>query len=309
MDYKDERPIEPMLLPNWFIAIKPLAQKAAVAIAKNEVKFNKLTWKKQMFVWLESIKDWPISRQTIFGIRIPVYYLIKDNKDLFVVFIDSAKTSHEGKLATLLKQFSITEIKAGLQKVIAPKDAIYKVSKIDLGNDYIQETDTFDTWFSSGQWPLTTLKYPNGQDYKDFYPTSFMDTMWDILFFWIARMIMFGLYLTDDVPFKHVYIHGAITDEKGRKMSKSAGNVIDPMDFVEKYGADALRMGIMVGGNTAAKTTALSEGNVKAYRNFGNKLWNMVRFLNMMIEDCGQEVPLYAKGTQLLEEDKVQQRI
>lgn len=304
VDYKDEKPIEPMLLPNWFINIKPLAKKAIDAVSKNKVKFNKPTWKKQILTWLEDIKDWPISRQTIFGIQIPVYYSISENKNLFVVFIDDKKVSHDGNLLDLLKQFSIDEIKSGLQKVIAPKDAVYKVSKIDLGNEYIQETDTFDTWFSSGQWPLTTLKYPDGKDFKEFYPTSLMDSMWDILFFWIARMIMFGLYLTSNVPYKNVYIHGAITDEKGKKMSKSKGNAIDPMEYVDKYGADALRMAIMVGGNTSAKTTALTEGNIKAYRNFGNKIWNIVRFLNMMIDESGKEILPYSDKMNTTKEDK-----
>ena len=155
----------------------------------------------------------------------------------------------------------------------------------------IRDRDTFDTWFSSGQWPLTTLGYPNGKDFNEFFPTSFMDSMWDILFFWIARMIMFSLYLTGKVPFETVYIHGAITDEKGQKMSKSKGNVINPMDFVEKYGADALRMGLLVGGNTSAKETALSEDKVRGYRNFANKIWNMARFMGLMKEDLTAQIP------------------
>ncbi|MEI2419402.1 class I tRNA ligase family protein, partial [Arthrospira platensis SPKY2] len=143
-------------------------------------------------------------------------------------------------------------------------------------------------------------------DFKKFYPTTFMDSMWDILFFWIARMIMMGIYLTGEVPFKNVYIHGRINDEQGRKMSKSLGNVINPIDFIDRYGADALRMGILVGGNTAAKSTSLSEGQVKGYRNFANKLWNMTRFMNMMFEEYGKEVPFYNSemATELKAEDR-----
>lgn len=305
VDYKDSKPIEPMLLPNWFIKMKDLANNAINSIKKEDVKFNQDTWKEQMITWLENIKDWPISRQTVFGIRIPVWYEISNSngytQDLFVVFLDKDKKSHEGNLIDLLKEYSLDDIKFGLQKVIAPINAKYIISKndpTDLSNNilYIQETDTFDTWFSSSQWPLTTTKYPNSDDFKNFFPTSFIDSMWDILFFWVARMIMMSLYLTKDlpnvsqVPFKNIYIHGTITDANGQKMSKSKGNVIDPLDFIEKYGADALRMGIMVGGNTSAKMTSLVEGKVKGYRNFANKLWNMTRFMEMIRTEDNLEI-------------------
>jgi len=284
VDYKDKKPIEPMLLPNWFVKMEGLSKVAIQVIEKGEVKFNLPTWKKEILRWLSEIRDWPISRQTVFGIRIPAWYDIHSN-DLFVVFIDSKNISHEGSVRELLREFSLDEIKSGLQKIIAPKDAKYVISKASPGEDFIQETDTFDTWFSSGQWPLTTLGYPNGCDFKEYFPTDFIDSMWDIIFFWIARMIMFSLYLTGQVPFKSVYIHGRITDERGQKMSKSKGNAIDPIEYVEKYGADALRMGILVGGNTAAKDISLGESKVAGYRNFSNKIWNMARFINLLIED------------------------
>ena len=307
VDYKDGKPIEPMLLPNWFIKMDSLAKSAVGAIEKNRVKFNQKTWKKQMTTWLENIRDWPISRQTVFGIQIPVWYDVTKNPNLFVVYLDKNGKSNEGKISTLLDDgVTLEEIKAGLQKVITPVDATYEVSKESPGENFIPETDTFDTWFSSAQWPLTTTHYPDGDDFKTFYPTSFMDTMWDILFFWVSRMIMMGLYLTDEVPFENVYIHGRINDEKGRKMSKSLGNVINPIEFIDKYGADALRMGILVGGNTAAKSTSLSENKVKGYRNFSNKLWNMARFMNIMFDDYGKEVPAYDKSMvkKLAKEDK-----
>jgi len=311
VDYKDNKAIEPMLLPNWFIKMNGLAAEAIKAVKNEDVKFNEATWKDQILAWLENIKDWPISRQTVFGIRIPVWYEIENN-NLFVVFIDKDKNSHEGSLEKLLTEYSLQEITAGLQKVIAPKNAKYIISREVPDGNYIQETDTFDTWFSSGQWPLTTTKYPDSEDFKTFFPTSFMDSMWDILFFWIARMLMLSLYLTKDlpkgsqVPFKNVYIHGRINDEKGQKMSKSKGNVIDPIEFIGKYGADALRMGILVGGNTSAKMTSLSEGKVKGYRNFANKLWNMARFGAVMREEYGHEVPFYDNSLEgkLQEEDR-----
>jgi valyl-tRNA synthetase len=298
VDYKDNKPIEPMLLPNWFVKMKPLAEPAINAVKANKVKFNKPTWKTQILQWLDNIKDWPISRQTVFGIRMPVWYSVTENPDLFVVFLDHEGKANEGQLAKFLSDgVVLTTIKKGLQKVIAPTGAKYIISKIDpskssdesgksnFENEFIQETDTFDTWYSSSQWPLTTLRYPENKDFGEFFPTSFMDSMWDILFFWIARMIMMSLYLVGDIPFKNVYIHGAIVDARGQKMSKSRGNTINPIDWVEKYGADALRMGIMVGGNTSAKVSPLSEDKVKGYRNFANKVWNMGRFMQMMEEE------------------------
>jgi valyl-tRNA synthetase len=205
-----------------------------------------------------------------------------------------------------MEGYGLEEIKEGLQKIIAPLDAKYVISRESPGPDFIQETDTFDTWFSSGQWPLTTLGYPEGEDFKKYFPTSFMDSMWDILFFWIARMIMFSLYLTGEIPFKDVYIHGRITDEHGKKMSKSKGNAIDPIDIVEKYGSDSLRMGVLVGGNTAAKNTSLSEDKVRGYRNFANKIWNMTRFMNMEFERFSGEVDMNAaqKTGEHTEQDK-----
>jgi len=288
--------------------MKDLARLGVKAIEKGEVKYNLPVWKKESIRWLNNIYDWPVSRQVVFGIRIPVWYSVEKNPDLFVVFIDKKGNSHEGNIDDLIGKecYQLSEIKKGLQKVIAPTNAKYEVSKDSPGENYIQETDTFDTWFSSGQWPLVTLKYPQGDDFKNFFPTSFMDSMWDILFFWIARMIMFSLYLTGKVPYEQVYIHGRVDDEYGQKMSKSRGNVIDPIEFVEKYGADALRMGILVGGNTAARSTSFSEDKVRGYRNFANKVWNMGRYILKEIEDYKGNLPFYSGELEkkLKKEDK-----
>lgn len=304
VDYKDGKPIEPMLLPNWFVKMDGLAEKGLDAVKKDKVKFNKATWKKQMIDWLTNIRDWPISRQTVFGIRIPVWYNVEGHESrTWLSFVDKKGIQHIGSIYQYTRdmQFTFEEIKDGLQQLritsfeASENNIPYVVSRDEpkKTGKWIQETDTFDTWFSSSQWPLTTTHYPDGKDFKTFYPTSFMDSMWDILFFWIARMIMMGMYLTGEIPFENVYIHGRINDEQGRKMSKSLGNVINPIEFIDKYGADALRMGILVGGNTAAKSTSLSEAQVKGYRNFSNKIWNMARFMNMMIEEYGKEVPTY----------------
>lgn len=148
-----------------------------------------------------------------------------------------------------------------------------------------QETDVFDTWFSSGQWPFATLRYPNHKDFRTFYPTSVMETGWDILFFWVARMIMLGIYRTGEVPFEYVYLHGLVRDKDRQKMSKSRGNVVDPLGITEQYGTDALRMALTI-GNMPGKDTILSEDKIRGYRNFINKIWNVARFLFM---NCGSQ--------------------
>mgnify|MGYP001557969201 CR=1 FL=1 len=143
---------------------------------------------------------------------------------------------------------------------------------------YIRDPDTFDTWFSSGQWPFVTLGYPDEEDFKNFYPTDVMETAGEIIFFWVSRMIMLGLYVTKKVPFKTVYLHGLVLDAKGLKMSKSKGNVIDPLVLTDKYGTDAFRMGMVV-GNTPGTSLALEEDRIRGYKNFANKLWNITRFI------------------------------
>lgn len=292
VDYKDKKPIEPIPMPNWYIKMEELAGRAREVVEEEKVRFNKSIWKREMLKWLDNIIDWPISRQIVFGVRIPAWYDVKGNPGIHALFLDKKGRTHEGTILDLMKEFELEEIKDGLQKIIAPLDAEYVISGQSPGPNYIQETDTFDTWFSSGQWPLTTLGYPDGDDFKKFFPTDFMDTMWDILFFWIARMIMFSLYLADEIPYKNVYIHGRITDEKGKKMSKSRGNVIDPIEFIGTYGSDSLRMGVLVGGNTEAKNTSLSEDKVRGYRNFANKIWNMARYMNMEFDRFQGEVDL-----------------
>lgn len=286
VDYKDKLPIEPMLLPNWFVKTEGLADRVIKVVENDEIKFFKKNWKKEMLRWLKNTHDWPISRQIVFGIRIPIWYKINKGSNIFVVFLDEGGNSIDGKLEDLIDDYSLEEISKGLQRLIAPKGTEYVLSVEKPKGDYLQETDTFDTWFSSGQWPLTTLGFSHDgdhdDDFKNYFPTTLMDSMWDILFFWLARMIMFSLYLTDKIPFKNVYIHGTITDENNQKMSKSKGNVIDPLDLVEKYGADALRMGVIVGGNTLARNIALSEDKVRGYRNFANKIWNIARFMQIM---------------------------
>lgn len=296
IDYKEGNVIEPMILPNWFINMDTLLDPVIDVIEKDKVKFNLPEWKRDTLRWIKEKKPWPISRQTVFGIRIPAWYSIKDNSDLQVTFLNSSGEYKTGNVSELVKSgYYLSDIKAGLQKVITNENSKFVIQKDSPGEDYLQETDTFDTWFSSGQWPLTTTGYPYSDDFKKYYPTNFLDSGYEIMFFWIARMIMFGLYLTNDVPFKNVYFHGMVTGKDGRKMSKSKGNVVSPIEMIEQYGADALRMGIIVGGNTEAKLSPFDEDKVRGYRNFANKIWNVGRFIEQKIEeydiDIGFEVP------------------
>ncbi len=281
--YKSGHDIEPLVLPNWFVKMRPLAEPAIAAAKVGKIKFVPKRFEKQYYQWLEKFIDWPISRQVVWGVRIPVWYSVKENPSMEVTFLNTSTERVIGVVNELLKTYSLEEIRTGLQTLRTPANATYIVSDPSPGPDYLPETDTFDTWFSSGQWPLTTLNYPNGKDFKTFYPTSVLDTMWDILFFWVARMIMFGIYLTGEVPFKTVYLHSMVTDEKGQKMSKSKGNVINPIEIVNEFGADALRIAL-VAGCAPGNPIALSKEKVKGYRNFGNKIWNIGRYIFMLKE-------------------------
>ncbi len=248
--YKCNRPVEPQIKAQWFVKMKPLAEKAMQAVRDGKIKFITERHEKIFFHWLENIKDWNISRQIIWGIPIPAKICDKCEEG-FVDLNDSIS--------------------------ICPK----------CGDNTKKDPDTFDTWFSSGQWPFATLDYPDGKDFKNFYPTDVMETGHDILFFWVARMIMLGIYRTKTIPFKTVYLHGMVRDGKGKKMSKSKGNVLNPLELTEKLGTDALRMALLV-GNTAGTDMNLSEEKIRAYKKFANKLWNISRFVLDNTQDLGE---------------------
>lgn len=307
--------IEPMVLPNWFVKVdedkKSFKQPALQAVLDGKIRiFPK--WREITYVrWMEEMRDWPISRQNVWGIRIPVWYKTDGTEERIVVsFIDSKKETHNGTLKQWLDEgFGFEEIEKGLQKLIVPQQQNpsdqpeIKVS-VDkpLEGNWIQETDTFDTWFSSGQWPLVTLGYPDSEDFKKFYPTSVMETGWEIIRLWVSRMIMFGLYNTGQIPFKDVYLHGIVRALDGRKMSKSLGNVINPDEYIEQYGVDALRMGL-ISGTANGKDFNFPKDRVIAFKHFGNKIWNMARFMLMMIENEGIK-DLGLKINDLSEEDQ-----
>jgi len=275
--------IEPLTMPQWYIKTKPLAKPAIEAVKKGKTKIvPKKRFEKMYFDWMENIQDWNISRQIVWGPRIPAWYCLDCHPQIIINFIDKNGKQTSGEYRELKKKFSFTEIKKGLQQLTAPVEVNYSLEEKSCqkchGKNILQETDTFDTWFLSGQWPLTTLGFPDRQDFKYFYPTSVLDTLWDILFFWVARMMMLGIYVAGDVPFKVIHLHARVVDEHGQKMSKSRGNVISPVEMINKYGADALRMSLTMGVSPGSDV-ALSEDKIRAMRNFANKVWNAARFV------------------------------
>lgn len=284
--YKCKRILEPLTIPNWFIKVEKLKSRVIDAVKKDEVKFHPSKFKKQMLDWLQVMHDWPISRQIVWGIRIPVWYKIdKDQKDISVSWIDKSGEAHFGSIEEFVaKGVKISDIRDGLQTLsvqVGENATDYVISKELPGDDYLPETNTFDTWFSSGQWPLVTIK---NDDLETRFPTDFMGTLHEILKFWVSRMIMFSLYRNNKVPFKNVYLWSMVTDGKGQKMSKSKGNVVNPITYVEKYGADAFRGALLFGVAQGGKV-AMSEDKVRAMRNYANKVWNIGRFINMNKKD------------------------
>ena len=309
--YKCGRPIEPITAPQWFIKIKPLADKSIDVVKNDTVKIFPKRFKKSFLTWMKDIKDWPISRQIVWGHRIPAWYNLDENPTIRLTFLNTKKELESSDWSTLSTQNRFDEIKTGLQSLIAPVNSKYYLSEADAqksGPHILQETDTFDTWFSSGQWPYSTLGWePDGNhspDFLYFYPTTVLDTMWDILFFWVARMIMMGLYVTGDIPFKVAHMHSRVLDGKGQKMSKSKGNTINPVTIAEQYGADALRMALVI-GVAPGSDIALSEDKIRAQRNFVNKIWNASRFVLMKAESYKVATKLACVQSANKKEDQV----
>lgn len=240
--YKCGTVIEPMLMEQWFIDMKPLAKPAIEALKAKKITFYPDSKRTQLITYLEGLRDWNISRQIAWGIPIPAFQNVDDPDDWIFE----------------------TDVKQEILEV--------------NGKNYRRDPDVFDTWFSSSSWPYATLGYPDQPDSKDFYPNSLMETGGEILYPWVSRMIMLGLYVTGEIPFENVYIHGYVLAEDGAKMSKSIGNVVDPGGIVDKYGSDALRMGL-IAGRAPAINRGFDPRKVEDGRNFCNKLWNVARFV------------------------------
>ncbi len=292
--YKCKTVLEPLPLEQWYIKVKPLVAKALESIEKQEIEIFPKNFAQTLNFWYNNLKDWNISRQNVWGIQIPVWYEVTDENLFAVSFIDKQGNLKQGILADLLKEGSEwEEILAGLQRVIARMEAkvVFEDNKIE-DKKYLPETDTFDTWFSSGQWPYVTLKTTKAGDFEKFYPTSVMETGRDILFFWVSRMIMLGMYLTNgQVPFKNVVLHGLVNDPLGKKMSKSKGNVVNPLEVADQYGADALRFALVY-GNALGNDQAMSYPKLEAMRKFTNKLWNMARFIEFQARNLYPQIDL-----------------
>ncbi len=241
--------IEPKISEQWFVNMKEMAKRAADSVRNGETRFVPQRYEKQYFHWLDNIQDWCISRQLWWGHRIPAYYC--------------QECGH----------------------INVAKHAPEKCEKCGSTN-LVQDEDTLDTWFSSALWPFSTLGWPNteSEDYKDFYPTQTLVTGFDIITFWISRMMTQGLELTDQVPFKDVLVHGIVRDNQGRKMSKTLGNGVDPLDVIDEYGTDSLRMSLIL-GTTPGNDIRYSSDKVEASSNFANKLWNASKFVLMQLED------------------------
>lgn len=249
--YKCGTIIEPLIKDQWFVKMQPLAAPAIEAIRRGDIEFTPKNRGEVLAAYLEHVRDWNISRQIPWGIPIPAFQNPADHNDwIFDERVDEREI-------------------------------------VVNGTTYIRDEDTFDTWFSSGQWPYITTDFLDSGELARFYPNAVMETGYDILYQWVGRMIMLGLYRTGQVPFRQVYLHGMVNDEHNRKMSKSKGNVINPMETIAEYGSDALRLGI-IANRSAAQSQAFGLSKVIAGRNFCNKLWNIARYISTNV---GEVVP------------------
>ncbi|OGM75154.1 valine--tRNA ligase [Candidatus Woesebacteria bacterium RIFOXYB1_FULL_38_16] len=266
--YRCKSTIEPMISKQWFVKVKPLVEGALAAISKKDVKFVAPKYEKIAKHWLKNLNDWNVSRQIVWGIQIPAWRCEK----CFEWTVTEGETPSQCKSC--------------------------KARKLT------RDMDTFDTWFSSSQWPFATLKTTDDHDFDYFYPTSVMDPSYDILPFWVIRMIMLGIYLTGKVPFRYVLLHGLVRDKNGVKISKSKGNVIDPIEMTERYGSDALRAAL-VWGVLVESDNSLSEEAIRGQRNFANKLWNVARFVDMYQDNNNEKGVVVKPKTKNVDDLKI----
>ncbi len=311
--YRCKTIIEPMLTVQWYVNIKPLASKAVKVVQDRDIRLIPESWENNYFAWMKDIRDWCISRQIWWGHQIPAWYCpdcrisegqrkveYTENKDeilyqgdliehIFFKPLDTKEAKNViGGTYSELRRLGIghEEIIKNTKMMRIPKDITPICSRDDLtecpkckSKNIIRDPDVLDTWFSSALWPFSTLGWPDEtDDLRTFYPTNVLVTGFDILFFWVARMIMMGLKCMGDIPFRDVYIHALVRDIKGQKMSKSKGNVVDPLLMIEKYGTDAFRF-TLAAFAAQGRDVRFSEDRVEGYRHFINKLWNATRFI------------------------------
>ncbi|MCC6453770.1 MAG: valine--tRNA ligase [Caldilineaceae bacterium] len=249
--------VEPLLSEQWWVKTAPLAEPSIAAVRNGDIQIIPQRFERVYYNWMENIRDWCISRQLWWGHRIPIWY--GPDGHTF-----AARNDQEAQEQAIVHYGKAVHLE--------------------------QDPDVLDTWFSSGLWPFSTLGWPEEtDDFKTYYPTTVLETGYDIIFFWVARMIMLGLKCTGQVPFSYVYLHGLVRDDQGRKMSKSLGNALDPLDLISEYGADALRFSLLTGG-TPGNDMKMSVQRIEGNRNFANKIWNAARFVIMNLE--GRELPL-----------------
>ncbi len=291
--------IEPQMSSQWFIDVSQIKKPAIEVVEKGEIKIHPKNMTKVYLDWMYNLRDWPISRSLWWGYRFPVWYKGKVEE----------KIDENGKVITYIDGTPVKDFKEAEEKGLA------KISKKSPGKGWIQSDYVFDTWFSSGQWPFATLM--KFKLFDKFYPTQVMETGYDILKWWVSRMVMLGLYRTGKIPFEHVYLHGLIKSFDGQKMSKSKGNVVYPHELIEKYGADVLRLFYIV-GNKAGANYQITHDKLEGNKRFLNKLWNASKFVLFNIEEVKdklpqlkpQELKLSADDKKMVKEvDKIAERV
>jgi valyl-tRNA synthetase len=283
--YRCQTAVEPYLTPQWFVRMKPLAEPAIKAVEEGRVRIIPPQWEKNYFEWMRNIRDWCISRQIWWGHQIPAWYCLTCDAENIIKTGHAVAATREGGPLPEITRWTYTILRGARPIVTREKP---KACPRCGGQELCQDPDVLDTWFSSALWPFSTLGWPEQtKELEVFYPTSVLVTAFDILFFWVARMIMMGLKCMGDVPFHQVYIHALVRDPEGQKMSKSKGNVIDPLEVIERYGADALRC-TLTALVAAGRDIRLSEERIEGYRNFCNKIWNAYQFISLHVTDADQ---------------------
>ncbi len=282
--YRCKTVVEPYLSPQWFVKTESLAIPAIKAVEEGRVKIVPKGWENTYFEWMRNIKDWCISRQIWWGHQIPAWYCMECNKtEVLEVPIGSVTAVGEG--GTLPTHVEEVKLIIGIDaKPIVQKEPPIKCPTCG-SSILVRDPDVLDTWFSSALWPFSTLGWPEKtKELSVYYPTSVLITSFDIIFFWVARMIMMGLHFMKDVPFRDVYIHALVRDAEGQKMSKSKGNVIDPLVMIDQYGTDAFRF-TLTAFAAQGRDIKMSTERIEGYRNFANKIWNASRFVMMNLEE------------------------